>query len=161
MAEDINVVVLNGRLTRDPETKFLPSGTALCEFSIASNSRVKRGDQWEDKGSFFDCTAFGFTAEFVGKYLTKGSAVTVFGRLTQDSWEDKTTGAKRSKVKIIAEKVQGQGGKGSGGQSRDEQRQSESGEGSQETPEQPLKDPFVSGGGGPPASEEVPFAASF
>lgn len=149
MAEDINVVILNGRLTRDPETKCLPSGTEVCEFSIASNARVKRGDHWEDKGSFFDCTAFSHTAGFVGQYLKKGSAVTVLGRLTQDTWNDKTTGEKRSKVKIIAEKVQGQGsGKG---QSRDEQRQSESGEESQDKPANPWADTQ------PPATDEVPF----
>jgi single-strand DNA-binding protein len=156
MADDINVLTIAGRLTRDPITKYLPSGTAVCEFSIASNSRVKRGEQWEDKASFFDCTAFGRTAEVIGEYLHKGSQVGIVGRITQDSWEDKETGAKRSKVKIIAEKMQMFGGKpNGGGQSRDEQRQSESGEGSQEPQEQPLKDPFNSGAVAPDG--EIPF----
>lgn len=132
MAQDINKVTIIGRLTRDPEVKFLPSGTAIMEFSIASNDRIKRGENWEDKASFFDCTTFGRQAETLGEYLHKGSQVGIDGKLSQDTWQDKQTGQNRSKVKIIAERVQMLGGKGGGSGQSQEQRQEQSGEENQE-----------------------------
>lgn len=134
MAQDTNIVVIVGRLTRDPEAKYLPSGTAVMDFSIASNDRVKQGDEWVDKASFFDCTIFGRQAEVLPEFLTKGQQVCVNGKLVQETWQDKQSGGNRSKVKIIANNVQMLGGKPGSG-SRDQQRQAESGEESQERPE--------------------------
>ncbi|HOX17973.1 MAG TPA: single-stranded DNA-binding protein [Spirochaetales bacterium] len=105
---DVNVVVLVGNLTRDAELKYLNSGIAVCEFSLAINSRRKSGDQWIDEAHFFDITFFGKGAEAVHRYLVKGKQVAVNGELRQDRWEQ--DGQKRSKVKIVANNVQLLGG---------------------------------------------------
>ncbi|MFN3685019.1 MAG: single-stranded DNA-binding protein [Fimbriimonadaceae bacterium] len=100
----VNRVVLVGRLTRDPEQKTTPSGTSVCDFSIAVDRRVKQeGGQEAD---FFRVTAWGKTAEFVGRYLAKGRLVAVDGRLQQRKYtaQDGTT---REVVEVIAENVQG------------------------------------------------------
>jgi len=112
---DVNSVVLIGRLTRDAELKYTSSGVAICKFSIAVNRSRKSGDRWEDEASFFDCTAFGRSAEAVSQYMTKGKQIGVQGELRQDRWEK--DGQNRSKVEIIANTVQLLGGPsgGSGG----------------------------------------------
>lgn len=112
---DINSVVLVGRCTRDAELRFTSSGTAICNFSIAVNRRVKKGDQWTDEASFFDLTLFAKTAENLNKYLTKGTQVAVKGELRQDRWEK--DGQKFSKVTVGVEDVQLLGGGRDGGQS--------------------------------------------
>lgn len=105
---NINITIIAGHLTRDPELKQLPSGTSVCEFAVAVSRK------WKDKEevSFFDVTAFGKTGEFVNQYFNKGKAILVQGRLKQDRWEDKQSGQKRSKVGIVADQVQFVGGKG-------------------------------------------------
>lgn len=104
MAQDVNFVVLNGRLTRDVELKQANSGTAIGNMSIAVNDRVKRGNEYQDEVSFFDVTMFGKTAENAHKYISKGRMVTVAGKLQQQRWE--TDGGKRSKVVVIAQSIQ-------------------------------------------------------
>ena len=104
MASDINTLALVGRITRDAELRYTPSGTALCSFSIAVNRRVKKGDQWLDEASFFDLTLWSKQAEGLSKYLVKGTQVAVKGSLVQDRWEK--DGAKQSKVKIEVEDIQ-------------------------------------------------------
>lgn len=99
---DINTVTIVGRLTRDAEVKALPSGVDVVEFSIASNYSVKRGDDWADEASFFDVTKF--KPGGLSQYLTKGRQVFVSGELRQERWEK--DGAKRSRVRIIAQAVQ-------------------------------------------------------
>lgn len=94
--------IIVGNVCRDPETRVTPKGTAICQFSVAVNRKVKG----EDKASFFDIEAWDKTAEFVQKYITKGRVVLVQGRLEQDTWEDKTSGQKRSKIKVVAFEVQ-------------------------------------------------------
>ena len=103
MGYDTNVVVLQGRLTRDPEVKQTQSGKAVCSFSLAVGSG-------KDQTSFFDITAWEKKAEFAGQYLKKGSAVLVTGSLSQQSWNDKDTGAKRSKVIVNAQTITFQAG---------------------------------------------------
>ena len=96
--------IITGNLTRDPELRTTPSGSSVCSFSVAVN-RVYRdasGEQKEDV-SFLDCSAWGKLGEMISQYAKKGSAVLVSGRLDQRSWDDKTTGQKRSRVEIIAE----------------------------------------------------------
>lgn len=100
MAKSINQVILMGRLTRDPEQRTTTSGKTIVSFSIA----VDRGGQ-DDKADFFDVTAWEKLGELVAKYLSKGRRVLVQGRLQQDSWDDKETGKKRSKVGITATDV--------------------------------------------------------
>ena len=99
-----NKVLLMGNLTRDPETRYLPSGMAVSEFGLAVNDRVKKGDEWVDRATFVDITVFGRQAETAGEYLKKGSPAFVEGRLQLDTWESKE-GEKRSKLKVVAENV--------------------------------------------------------
>lgn len=104
-----NKVILVGNLTRDVEIKFLQSGTAVAEIGLAVNDRVKRGDDWVDEATFVDVTVWGRTAEVASEYLSKGSPVLIDGRLKLDQWEHE--GQKRSKLKVICEKMQMLGSK--------------------------------------------------
>ena len=114
---NLNKVHLIGNLTRDPECKYTPKGTAVGDFGIAVNRRVKDGnDNWSDEVTFIDITVWGQQAEFAQKYLTKGSGAFIEGRLQLDTWEDKASGQKRSKLKVVAESVQGLGKKEGGGE---------------------------------------------
>jgi len=109
----LNRIMVVGNLTRDPEKKQLPSGTDICEFGIAVNSKMKD----KDEVCFINVTVFGKPAEACARYLAKGSGVYVEGRLVYESWEDRQ-GAKRSNYKIVANTVQfTSSGKGECGQS--------------------------------------------
>jgi single-strand DNA-binding protein len=115
MAKSINQVILMGRLTRDPEVRTTSTGKTITSFSIA----VDRGGQ-EDAADFFDVTAWEKLGELVSQYLSKGRRCLVQGRLRQDSWDDKETGKKRSKVEVVATDVtflDGPGGDNAGGSS--------------------------------------------
>jgi single-strand DNA-binding protein len=106
MAGDINTVVLVGRLTRDPELKHLPSGTAVLEMGLAVNGRRQdESGNWVDKPNFFDVKVFGNQAESLSRNLVKGRRIGVDGRLDWSSW-DAQDGTKRSKVEVIAQSVQ-------------------------------------------------------
>ena len=112
----LNRVFLMGNLTRDPEVRFTPSGTAVSDLGLAVNERQKNAQgEWTEVAHFFDVTVWGRTAELCGQYLAKGRPVMVEGRLQLDSWETKE-GEKRNKVKVVGERVQflgsGQGGTG-------------------------------------------------
>lgn len=108
-----NRVILVGNLTRDPELRYIPSGSAVSEIGLAVNDRVKKGDQWVDETTFVDVTLWGRTAEVANEYLSKGSSILIEGRLKLDSWEK--DGQKRSKLRVIAEKMQMLGGREGGG----------------------------------------------
>ena len=108
-----NRVILVGNLTRDIELRYIPSGTAVAEIGMAVNDRVKKGDQWVDETTFVDVTLWGRTAEVANQYLTKGSNVLIEGRLKLEQWEK--DGQKRSKLKVVADKMQMLGGRGEGG----------------------------------------------
>ena len=120
---NLNKVLLMGNLTKDPELRYTPKGTAVGDLSMAVNRRVSDGNgNWSDETTFVDITVWGNTAENAQKYLTKGRGVFVEGRLQLDTWEDKTSGQKRSKLKIVADTLQflpdgkgGGGGRPSGG----------------------------------------------
>lgn len=102
----INSVHILGNLTRDPEVRYTPKGSAVCDLSLACN-RAWYDDQNQkhEETDFIDVTVFGKTAENVGKFVGKGLRLHVQGRLKQDTWEDKATGQKRSKIKVIADQV--------------------------------------------------------
>ena len=102
----LNKVFLIGRLTRDPEIRFLPSGTQITSFTIAVNRvyKTKDSSDWKEETYFFDVETFGYLAERVGKQLNKGSQILVEGSLRQDKWET-PSGEKRSKIKVVADKV--------------------------------------------------------
>ena len=101
----LNKVLLIGRLTRDPEIRYLPSGMQITSFSIAVNRKFKdKGGNWQEETYFFDIETFGGLAERLGKQLSKGHQIFLEGSLRQDKWENQA-GEKRSKIKIVAEKV--------------------------------------------------------
>ena len=104
-----------GNLTRDPELRVTPKGTAICQFGLAINRKFKGDDgTTRDEPTFVDCEAWGKTAELVAQYLAKGRCALIQGRLKFDQWEDKASGQKRSKLKVVAELVQFIGGKDDG-----------------------------------------------
>jgi len=103
MAFGVNNITVLGNITRDPELRFTPSGTAVASFGLAVNRNVqnKNSGEWETQVDFFNVTAWYKLAENCAESLSKGDRVLVSGRLSQDSWESKD-GQKRSTVKIIA-----------------------------------------------------------
>lgn len=107
---DINRVVLIGRLTRDPELKYLANENAVCEFSLALNYRRKINEEWTEQVDFFDVVVYGNHAEACAEYLAKGKLAGVEGRLKQDRWET-DGGEKRSRVRVQATSVQFIGGR--------------------------------------------------
>jgi single-strand DNA-binding protein len=117
-----NKVILLGNLTRDPEIRYTPKGTAVTELGMAVN-RVYTAENGEkrEETTFVDVTLWGRTAEIAGEYLKKGRPVFIEGRLQLDTWDDKTSGQKRSKLKVVGEGLQligsrpGGGGGGGGG----------------------------------------------
>lgn len=126
---NVNKVILIGRLTRDPETRTFSNGGKVAKFGFAVSNRKKNSQtgQWEDVPMFIDCEAFnrgefGKQADLVEHYLSKGRQVYLEGRLELDQWDDKTTGQKRSKHKLVVENMQfldggrqdGEGGEGGG-----------------------------------------------
>lgn len=104
----LNKVLLIGNLTRDVEMRFTPSGTAVGPFGIAINRKFKdtKTGELRDDPTFVDIEVFGKTAELAQKYLSKGKPVFLEGRLKFDQWDDKQSGQKRSKLKVIAEQMQ-------------------------------------------------------
>jgi single-strand DNA-binding protein len=103
----LNKVFLIGNLTRDPELRVTPKGTAICSFGLAVNRQYRdESGTARDETTFVDIEAWGKQGELVSKYLTKGSPCMVEGRLRLDAWEDKTSGQKRSKLKVVLDNVQ-------------------------------------------------------
>ena len=119
-----NRVVLVGILTRDVDLRYTPSQTAVTDIGLAVNDRVKRNNEWVDETTFVDVTLWGRQAEVANEYLSKGAPVLIEGRLKLDTWEQE--GQKRSKLRVVGEKMQmlgsrsggGSGGGQSGGGSR-------------------------------------------
>jgi single-strand DNA-binding protein len=99
-----NKVILAGNLTRDPELRYMPKGTAVAQFALAVN-RAWKSESGESKEevNFIDVEAFGRQAEVIAQYMRKGRPLLVEGRLKQDTWEDKTTHQKKSKLKVVLE----------------------------------------------------------
>ena len=103
MAKSVNKVILIGNLGKDPEVKYTPSGTAVANFTLATNERYKDKDgQWQDRTEWHNIVAWQRTAEIVGEYLKKGRSVYVEGRLQTRSWDDKD-GQKHYKTEIVAQ----------------------------------------------------------
>jgi len=117
-ASNVNVVVITGNLTQDPELRHTGGGTAVCELRVAVNSRRKDGQtgEWVDKPNYFNVTVWGAQGENCANYLAKGRPVAVEGRLDWREWEAKDGGGKRQAVQIVANTVQFLGSRdGSGG----------------------------------------------
>jgi single-strand DNA-binding protein len=149
-----NKVILVGNLTRDPELRYTPKGTAIAKIGLAVN-RVwtnEAGEKKEDV-TFVDVDVFGRTAENVGQYMRKGRPILIEGRLKLDQWDDKQTGQKKSKLGVVAEIVQFLGSPTGGG---------ESGGAPAARPARPAAAPAAPPaepveGDGPPESDDVPF----
>ena len=117
-ASNMNVVVITGNLTRDPELRTTGSGMAVCDMRVAVNSRRKDASgEWIDKPNYFDVTVFGAQGENCSTYLSKGRPVAVEGRLDWREWEAKDGSGKRQAVSIIANSVQFLGSRDGGGES--------------------------------------------
>ena len=103
----LNRVLLIGNLTRDPEVRYTPKGTAVADIGIAVN-RIYSGEDGERKeeATFVDVTLWGRQAEVAQEYLKKGRQVFIEGRLQLDTWDDKQTGQKRSRLRVVAENMQ-------------------------------------------------------
>jgi single-strand DNA-binding protein len=99
-----NKVILVGNLTRDPELRYTPQGTTVCNFGLAVNRRYKQGDETKEEVTFINIVVFGRQADTSGQYLSKGSPVLIEGRLRENRWETEE-GQKRSRHEVIAENV--------------------------------------------------------
>ena len=162
---NLNRVLLIGNLTRDPELRVTPKGTAICQFGLAiSRSFKDESGQTREEATFVDIEAWGKQGELIAKYCTKGRPLFVEGRLRFDQWEDKQTQQKRSKLKVVLENFQFLGGReggapGAGGSA------SGGDEGGEHSYERPSAPPPRAPGGGRPApapqhdinDEDVPF----
>lgn len=102
-----NRVILAGNLTRDPELRYTPKGTAVAQVGLAVNRQWKNdAGEAKEEVTFVDVEAFGRQAEVIGQYLKKGRPILIEGRLKYDTWEDKQTNQKRSKLKVVLESFQ-------------------------------------------------------
>jgi single-strand DNA-binding protein len=150
---NFNKVILAGNLTRDPALRYTPKGTAIAEIGLAINRKWKsETGEAKEEVTFVDVAAYGRTAEVIGQYLKKGRPIMIEGRLKLDQWDDKTTGAKRSKLRVVCESFEflDSGNRDSEG-------------GAPATPRAPrpaaasapASEPVE--GDGPPESDDVPF----
>ena len=169
---NLNRVMLMGNLTRDPELRFTPNNTAVCQIALAINHRWKdqSGEQKEEV-TYIDCEAWGKTADVINQYLRKGRPVFIEGRLKLDQWQDKE-GNNRSKLKVVVENFQfvdskgggggGEGGEGGGGggnysrpaqsQQRPPQQQRSAGPGPSSQQSPPPAEPYQ-----PVDEDNIPF----
>lgn len=147
MAASFNRVFLMGNLTRDPELRYTSNGQAVTTLGLAINRRYRdRDDQWQEEVTFVDIDVWGRQAETSSEYLRKGRAAFIEGRLKLDQWEDRNTGQRRSKLKVVADRVQFLGGRGKD-EAGDAERQDEPSQGKGRTPR----------GAGRSREEEEPF----
>jgi len=148
-----NKVILTGNLTRDPQTRYTPSGSAVADICLAVNREYKSGSGEKVKETtFVDITLWKRQAEIAEKYLKKGSSVLIEGRLHMDQWEDKKTGQKRSKLKVIGENMQMLDSRGAGNNAT---QQASQGEPAKTQGNLPMEVPAA--GGDSFYDEDVPF----
>ena len=167
MAENINRVTITGNLTRDPELRQTPNGTAVCTLGVAVNGRRKdESGQWVDKPNYFNVVVWGAQGQNCANFLSKGRPVAVDGRLDWRSWEAKDGSGKRSTIEIVADTVQflgsrdgsapgGNGGQNQGGQQGGGQAQGGGFNPSSDVPAD--TGDFAPTSGGPAADDDIPF----
>lgn len=147
-----NKVILLGNLTRDPEVRYTPKGSAVCDLGIAVNRQytLDSGEKREEV-TYVDVVLWSRLAEIAGEYLKKGRPVFIEGRLQLDTWDDKQSGQKRSKLRVIGETMQLLGGRppGTGGGAAESGEGKESRGGKTTPPPKPA--------GGEPDDDEIPF----
>jgi single-strand DNA-binding protein len=151
---NFNKVILAGNLTRDPELRYTPKGTAVARITLAVN-RTWKSESGESKEevSFVDVDIWGRQAEVISQYMKKGRPLLVEGRLKQDTWEDKNTKQKQSKLKVVLESfsfIDSNRGDGGGGGSSEAPR-------SRPAPTSPAPAPEGGEADGPPEGDDVPF----
>ncbi len=145
-----NKVILLGNLTRDPELRYTPKGTAVARLGLAVNRSYKsETGETKEEVTFLDVDAWGKQAELIGQYLRKGNPLFVEGRLRLDQWDDKQTGQKRSALKVVMENFQFIGGRAEGGQGAAAPSRPPS------RPAGPAEPPTSDGP--PPEEDDVPF----
>jgi single-strand DNA-binding protein len=154
-----NKVILMGNLTRDPELRYTPKGTAVAKVGLAVNRTWKsETGETKEEVTFVDIDVFGRTAENVSQYMRKGSPMLIEGRLRYDTWEDKQTNQKRSKLAVVADTVQFLGSprsaEGQAGESRPEPRPRPAAPPSSAALARPVEAPEAEM---PPAEDDVPF----
>jgi single-strand DNA-binding protein len=149
-----NKVILAGNLTRDPELRYTPKGTAVARLGIACNRKWKsETGEMKEEVTFVDVDAFGKTAETIGQYLKKGRPILIEGRLRYDTWEDKQSGQKKSKLSVVLENFQfldSGGGRGEGAAEAPRPRAAAAAGAAPAAAEPADSD-------GPPESDDVPF----
>lgn len=159
-----NKVILAGNLTRDPELRYTPKGTAIAKLSMAVNRRWTGEDgQTRDEVTYVDIDAFGKQAEVISQYLRKGGGLLAEGRLKLDQWDDKQTGQKRSRLGVVLESFTFIGGRPEGGASGGGAPMPPPGAGSvpgrvsgnRPAPSAPIAPADAEGG--PPDDDDVPF----
>jgi single-strand DNA-binding protein len=151
-----NKVILIGNLTRDPELRFTPKGTAVARIGVAINRSWKTDTgETREETTFVDVDAFGRQAETIGQYMKKGRPIMIEGRLKYDTWEDKQTNQKRSKLSVVLEAFQfldfG------GGRASSEETASAEPRVRSNTPVAPTASPPPAGAEEPPTEDDVPF----
>ena len=145
-----NKVILLGNLTRDPELRYTPKGTAVARLGLAVNRSYKsETGETKEEVTFLDVDAWGKQAELIAQYLRKGNPLFVEGRLRLDQWDDKQTGQKRSSLKVVMENFQFIGGRAEGGQGAPASSRPPS------RPAGPAEPPTSDGP--PPEEDDVPF----
>ena len=155
-----NKVILLGNLTRDPQVRYTPSGTAVAEIGLAVNRYWfdKQSNSRREETTFVDVTLWGRDAEVAGEYLAKGRPVLIEGRLQLDTWDDKQTGQKRSKLRVVAERMQMLGSRGDGGGGAGSRAPAQShAEPSDGPPVGEFEHEGASAGPGPGPEDDVPF----
>lgn len=153
-----NKVILVGNLTRDPEVRYTPKGSAVCDLGLAVNRQysLENGEKREEV-TFVDVVLWARLAEIAGEYLKKGRPVLIEGRLQLDSWDDKQSGQKRSKLRVIGETMQllgsrgDSGGSGGGGEGDEGMRSSRPSGGGRSSTPPPRPAPAE------PDDDEIPF----
>jgi single-strand DNA-binding protein len=146
-----NKVILLGNLTRDPEVRYTPKGSAVCDLGLAVNRQytLESGEKREEV-TYVDIVLWSRLAEIAGEYLKKGRPVFIEGRLQMDSWDDKQTGQKRTKLRVIGETMQLLGSRPSAG----------AGNGGDESPRsagKPVPPPKPAAAAAEPDDDEIPF----
>jgi len=145
---NFNKVLLMGNLTRDPELRYTPKGTAVATIGVAVNRRWKdESGQQREETTFVDVDAFGRQAENIGQYFKKGRPIFIEGRLRYQTWEDKQSGAKRSKLTVTLESFQ----------FVDSQRSADGGGGSAPSPQRSAPATDAGNDAPPPEDDDVPF----
>jgi single-strand DNA-binding protein len=161
MAE-LNKVMLIGRLTKDPELRYTPSGAAVAQLRMAVNHTYRTKEEKKEEVLYIDVSVFGRSAETVKQYVQKGRELFIEGRLQQNDWQDKTSGQKRTSYKVIADRFQflggGRGAGAGGGGGGEREMAAEEGGAPAESVDagEPGNAPPRQEGGAPP-EDDLPF----